>query len=349
MTELLDYSWSHPNLSQLKGLGITGVIRYVTGDTGKALTRAEIGQIKANGLTLTLVYETTGKTVKGGRDAGVADANAAKNALNDLGLPLSRVYFAVDYDMQPAEYALLDAYLDGAASVMGKNHTGLYAGYAPCAREIGRGYAAWQTYAWSGGKVAQGIKIYQYQNGVTVAGGDVDRNRTSLADYGQVRFGSQPAPAHVNLNALADAVIRGEYGDGDVRRQKLGANYDAVQNIVNSRLNPAPRPQSAGQSYTVKPGDTLSGIAARYGTSWQHLQQLNNIPDANRIYAGQVLRIDGNAPAPAPAASVTYTVRSGDTLSGIAAKYGTTWQHLQQINNIPDANKIYVGQPIKIK
>lgn len=340
MTELLDYSWSHPNLSQLKVLGITGVIRYVTGDMGKALTRAEIGQIKANGLTLTLVYETTGKTVKGGRDAGVADANAAKNALNALGLPLSRVYFAVDYDMQPAEYALLDAYLDGAASIMGKNHTGVYAGYAPCAREIGRGYAAWQTYAWSGGKVAQGIKIYQYQNGVTVAGGNVDRNRTSLSDYGQVNFGgapasaSTPAPNVKSLESLASAVQRGEYGNGDARRAKLGSLYNSVQLIVNERAK------------TITATQCHNGLAAEVRAG-----RLGN-GDMRKAYLGSyynAVQAIINGRAAASSASVTYTVHSGDTLSGIAAKYGTTWQNLQQINNIPNANKIFAGQVIRIK
>lgn len=45
---------------------------------------------------------------------------------------------------------------------------------------------------------------------------------------------------------------------------------------------------------------------------------------------------------------VTYTVKSGDTLSGIASKYGTTYKKLAQINGIADPNKIYVGQVIKI-
>ena len=47
-------------------------------------------------------------------------------------------------------------------------------------------------------------------------------------------------------------------------------------------------------------------------------------------------------------ATVTYTVKSGDTLSGIAAKYGTTYQYLAKLNNIPDPNKISVGQKIII-
>ena len=47
--------------------------------------------------------------------------------------------------------------------------------------------------------------------------------------------------------------------------------------------------------------------------------------------------------------TVNYTVKSGDTLSGIAAKYGTTYQQLAAINNIANPNKIYVGQVLKIK
>lgn len=47
--------------------------------------------------------------------------------------------------------------------------------------------------------------------------------------------------------------------------------------------------------------------------------------------------------------TVTYTVKSGDTLSGIAAKYGTTYQHLAAVNGIANPNKIYVGQVLKIK
>lgn len=230
-TELVDYSFARPDLAQVKAAGVTGVIRYLTG-SGKGLTTGEIQRIRAAGLTLTLVYETTGRTVKGGRSAGVSDANAARNALDALGLPASLVYFAVDYDMQPGEYALLDAYLDGIASVLGKAQTGLYAGYGPCAHAISRGYQAWQTYAWSGGKVAQGIKIYQYSNGANIGGGQVDRNRTSLADYGQVKWnGAAPAPAPAPPPAASNQLaVDGAGGPATVRRwqQVMGTTADGI-------------------------------------------------------------------------------------------------------------------------
>lgn len=100
------------------------------------------------------------------------------------------------------------------------------------------------------------------------------------------------------------------------------------------------------RTYTVKAGDTLSGIASMYGTTYQHLAEINGISNPNVIHVGQVLKIDGTANA---SASVYYTVQSGDTLSSIASKYGTTYQHLAQINGISNPNLIYAGQKIKVK
>ena len=105
-----------------------------------------------------------------------------------------------------------------------------------------------------------------------------------------------------------------------------------------------PTPAPGGDTYTVQPGDTLSGIATKYGTSWQELQRINAIPDANKIFPGQVLKLRGDVP---PVAR-TYTVVRGDTLSGIAAKFGTNWQTLQQINGIANANKIFPGQVLRL-
>lgn len=87
---------------------------------------------------------------------------------------------------------------------------------------------------------------------------------------------------------LADEVIAGKYGDGENRKRALGARYGAVQAIVNQKLGGGHQ----SRTYKVRAGDTLSSIAARYGTTWQHLQQINGIRDANLIFAGQVLRID---------------------------------------------------------
>jgi LysM repeat protein len=83
---------------------------------------------------------------------------------------------------------------------------------------------------------------------------------------------------------------------------------------------------------------------------------INGITNANVLRIGQVLTIVAGATAPAaaapsapPAASgTTYTVMAGDTLSGIASRFGKTTRNLMALNGITNANLIRVGQVIKL-
>ena len=90
---------------------------------------------------------------------------------------------------------------------------------------------------------------------------------------------------------------------------------------VGQRLRLTP-PEVASNTYTVQPGDTLSGIAGILGTSWQALYELNRglIADPNAIQVGWVLAVPGDA-APA-GGDEWYEVQPGDTLSSIAAEHG---------------------------
>lgn len=106
---------------------------------------------------------------------------------------------------------------------------------------------------------------------------------------------------------------------------------------------PNPTPEPTPQTYTVKKGDTLSGIAQRFGTTVANLVALNNIQNPNLIYPGQVLTISGT---PSGGGANTYTVKKGDTLSGIASQFGTTSRVLANLNNIQNPNLIYPGQVI---
>ena len=100
--------------------------------------------------------------------------------------------------------------------------------------------------------------------------------------------------------------------------------------------------QATTGTYTVQSGDSLSAIAARFGTTVSALQSANNIRNANLIYPGQVLKIGGQ-----PTIMSVYTVRYGDNLSTIASRLGTTVSHLQSVNGIRNANLIYAGQTLR--
>jgi len=104
--------------------------------------------------------------------------------------------------------------------------------------------------------------------------------------------------------------------------------------------------QTAASTYTVVSGDTLSGIAAKFGTTYQKLAQINGIENPDLIYPGQVLKLTGTAAA---SSAVYYTVKKGDTLSEIASRYGTTYQKLAKENGIKNPNLIYPGQKLRIK
>lgn len=108
-------------------------------------------------------------------------------------------------------------------------------------------------------------------------------------------------------------------------------------------------PGSGGSvtEYTVKPGDTLSEIAGDFGTTSAALAKLNNLKDPNKIFAGQVLKLQGSAPAKAPAAG-SYTVKAGDSLSKIAVAHKTTVSELAKMNGIKNVDLIRVGQVLKV-
>lgn len=97
-------------------------------------------------------------------------------------------------------------------------------------------------------------------------------------------------------------------------------------------------------SVTVKSGETLSDIAARYGVSINSLMRLNGLRDSDFVQAGQRLRIPGTVSA----GSGRHTVRSGDTLSGIAAKYRVSERQLIVLNALPSADHVEIGQTLKL-
>ena len=99
--------------------------------------------------------------------------------------------------------------------------------------------------------------------------------------------------------------------------------------------------------HTVAWGDTLWALARRYSTTVDALVQLNDIPNRNLIYPGQRLYV--SVPTSVFGACCdSYTIRRGDTLSAIAARFSTTVRRIAAINRIADPDKIYPGEVIHL-
>lgn len=133
------------------------------------------------------------------------------------------------------------------------------------------------------------------------------------------------APSGSTLD-LAVAVMQGKYGNGDVRKNALGSRYDEVQDFINH--------------ISTTSAQTLADEvwAGKYGNGDTRKAVLGN------RYDEVMAIVNGNSSS----GKTVYTVKSGDTLSGIAARYGTTYQKLASYNGIADPNKIYPGQKITI-
>jgi peptidoglycan DL-endopeptidase LytE len=128
----------------------------------------------------------------------------------------------------------------------------------------------------------------------------------------------------------------------------------ASAHLVSAPLLSAAAPAANGLTgrYTVVAGDTLSAIAARFGTTTATLASANHLANPNLIIVGEVLAVPGGSPSqPAPTRSGLtgrYTVVAGDTLSAIAARFGTTTATLASANHLANPNLIIVGEVLAV-
>ncbi|MBD3777908.1 MAG: LysM peptidoglycan-binding domain-containing protein [Micrococcales bacterium] len=118
---------------------------------------------------------------------------------------------------------------------------------------------------------------------------------------------------------------------------------------------PAAAPQATGGSHTVASGETVSAIAQRYGTTVAAVVSANGLDSRAFIRVGQTLTIPGagatatTAPAAAPQATGgSHTVASGETVSAIAQRYGTTVAAVVSANGLDSRAFIRVGQTLTI-
>ncbi len=140
-------------------------------------------------------------------------------------------------------------------------------------------------------------------------------------------------------------------------------NLSDPNHIVVGSVLTIPAPGSSGPaavtasgpwvgSVVVAAGDTLVGIAHRYGTTVQALAAANSLADPNRVVVGTRLEVPAGPSAPAPVTSgtagVTVTVSAGQTLSSIAADHGTTVALLEAVNGIVHPNLIVSGMRLRL-
>lgn len=101
-----------------------------------------------------------------------------------------------------------------------------------------------------------------------------------------------PTPTRKSNEEIADEVIAGKWGNGQMRKASLtaaGYDYRAIQDIVNKKLGGGG--STGHEYYTIQPGDTLSGISAKFGTSISQLCAWNGIANPNVIYANSTIRV----------------------------------------------------------
>lgn len=137
--------------------------------------------------------------------------------------------------------------------------------------------------------------------------------------------GAVSAPSGSTLDLLV-RTLKGEFGNGDVRKSKLGSRYTEVQSIIDHI--------SVAQTSTLV-AETKAG---KYGNG-----------DVRKLILGsryQAVQNEVNAAASSP---IYYQIQAGDTLSAIAQKYGTSVNHLAQLNGISNPNYIMAGQKIRVR
>ena len=162
-------------------------------------------------------------------------------------------------------------------------------------------YTKWVA-DWRGKKPTfnfSGFDMWQYTDHGSCDGKKVDEN-IAYRDFPEIiknggfngykKTAEKPQnDAKKSVDEIARECIAGKWGNGAVRKNKLTkAGYD--YNVIQTRVNEILAAEST-EYYTVKRGDTLTGIAKKYNTTIAKLKKLNNIQNVNFIYVGQKLRV----------------------------------------------------------
>lgn len=145
--------------------------------------------------------------------------------------------------------------------------------------------------------------------------------------------------ASLALLALIPVLTAGADPETQYMRDMYGDTYIADEKGVYTDAG-ASVPEPVIGLYPIRPGDTLSSIAVKFGVDMQELARLNQLGSSDFIIVGQLLKIPGEV--------FTYRVKAGETLWSISEKYGIPLQRLARINNLSDENFMTEGQELII-
>lgn len=174
-------------------------------------------------------------------------------------------------------------------------------------------------------------------------GADVLRRAEGFKQYFSGKTNNSTPPANSPMvNATVSETLE------TPKRQNATSSRPQAQEIDGFRQT------NGNGSYTVKPGDTLSEIAQRHGVSLSSVISANpQIQNPNLIFPNQQINIPGGArttsSAPSNNLAGSHIVRSGETLSGIAQRYGVSLSNVISANpQIQNPNLIFAGQSVRI-
>lgn len=183
---------SPSSLRDLKSHSAEFVIRYLaTPGNVKNITRSEVASVKGAALDLVSVWEVNGDEPFSGENQGITDARLAVAEAEANGMPAGTpIYFALDRDpsaLTKTEWAAVEGYYKGVASVVGVKRTGAYGGYDLIKRLFDKKLITYgyQTYAWSRGLWDTRAQLRQYLNAQVIGPLSVDFDHAVASDYGQ--------------------------------------------------------------------------------------------------------------------------------------------------------------------
>jgi peptidoglycan hydrolase-like protein with peptidoglycan-binding domain len=227
-----------------------------------------------------------------------------------------------------------------------------------------------------GPRTAAAVRTFQRRNGIHADGLAGPQTRVKLGRLGRPLFGARTLARGrigwdvsvlqflLTQRGFAPRHLNGNFGRGTERavrrfQRAYGLGVDGIAGAATQRALltghrvAGRRRTTAARRYVVRPGDTLTAIARRHGTTVRALEHANRLRRGAVIVVGMRLRVPTGG-SHVTATSVprvrvhTHLVRSGDTLTAIARRYGTTVRALERANHLRRGAFILIGARLRV-